>query len=81
MFNKMFNKDKKGEKEDTSLEAAATTTPSSPSDLAFPPGISQDVAHSEAGSLESERRRPRPTTHNSAFDDGFRYQTVCSPLP
>jgi len=73
MFNKIFNKDKKGEKEDVSLEPT-------PSDLTFPSGISQDVAHSEAGSLESDRRRPRPVTHNSAFDDGFRYQTVCRPL-
>jgi hypothetical protein len=77
MFNKYF-KGKKDNKEDNSIDPAATNAPSSPSDLTFPSGISQDAGRSESGSLDS--RRPRPVTHNSAFDDGFRYQTVCNPL-
>jgi hypothetical protein len=74
MFDK-FRKAKKDNKDDNSLEAA---TPNAPSDLSYPSGVSQDAGRSEAGSLDS--RRPRPVTHNSAFDDGFRYQTACNPL-
>jgi len=80
MFDK-FKKDKRDKKDDNSTELATTTNPSSPSSpsiATFPSGVSQDAARSEAGSLDS--RRPRPVTHNSAFDDGFRYQTVCNPL-
>jgi hypothetical protein len=79
MFNNLF-KDKEN-KENNVVDPATTTTPSSPSAQTFPSGVSQHVAQSEAGSLESDARRPRPTTHNSTFDDGFRYQTVCGRLP